>query len=242
MHNITNQFEDIYLPYKGIVVYKNKRPEIDTVYVESFDFSLTGRPINFHPLTDRECVGFEQSLTPTKGKQGFLHQETMLPKTVLHINPVKNGGATWYSKARKTPLFFKEGLQIPAGVAAVPPLLWKATKEQLHIFALSTTRRPTWETPLYYAPFFNISENGRVCMGSVDINIAENCSLDTFATQWERYFFTSTFTHLLGAACPVKGNVIQLWQKQIKTGEKFPLDVLLKTKYTIKNIIYDNRL
>ena len=240
MYNITKEFQEIYMPFKGIVVYKKKNPDGSAFYVESFDFNLHRKPMNFHPLTATESAGLEKALAGSKAKTNFLHVQTMLPKTVLYVNSTRNGGAVWYSEGRKTPLFFKEDLDIPCGVGAIPPLLWKASRDVLHVFSLSSNRRPTWESPLFYAPFFNIAVDGKVCMGSVSVNISEQCSIESFITQWERYFFTSYFTHLLGSVSPVKGNIVQLWQSLIKKGGRFPLDKLLKTTYSLKDIIHDN--
>ncbi|MEH3112188.1 hypothetical protein [Pedobacter terrae] len=77
----------------------------------------------------------------------------------------------WYTKAHQRQLYFVNDLGIPNEVAQVPPMLWFANKNSLSVFALATDRRPTEKTPLHYAPFFNIYEDGRVCMGTVTIDI-----------------------------------------------------------------------
>lgn len=237
MNNITHQFEDVYVPYKGLVVYKNKTDQPSDCFVESFDFSRKGRPINFHPLTDKESSSLAQVLYPSEEGKTFLHIRGIIPRSVLLINSSKRGYAIWCSAARKAPLFFKEQLGIPSGCGYVPPLIWKASREQLYIFALTNNKRPSPNTPLYHAPFFNINASGLVCMGNVMIKIDEHCSLDNFIVQWEKYFYSSYFSHLIIATSPVSGNIVQLWKQQIETGQKFPVDVLLKTQQSLKNIL-----
>src|SRR5258708_27050184 len=131
MQKITEEFQAIHPPFKGIVVYREMDPDGNSFYVESFDFNRQWKPINFHPLTASESSALEKALAGAKSKTNFLHVQTMLPKTVLHVNPTRNGGALWYSQAPKLPLFFKEELNIPSRGAALPPLMWKATPEGL---------------------------------------------------------------------------------------------------------------
>jgi len=239
MNDITEEFRDIFVPFKGIVVYQKLSPDFQSYYVESFDFNRQHKPINFHPLTTAESNGLETALATKKADLNFLHIETVLPKSILYLNPVRNGGAVWYTPGRKMPLFFKEELDIPSGVGPVPPLLWRASRRALAVYALPSNRRPTPNSALFQAPFFNTGADGTVCMGSVDIDIAENCSIESFTREWERYFFSSRFTHLNGSVSPVKGNIIQLWQSLIGSKRPFPVEVLLPTTFTLQNIIHD---
>ena len=78
-------------------------------------------------------------------------------------------------------MYFVSGLDIPNGKAYVPPMLWYASKYSLAVFALATDRRPKENTPLYYAPFLNIYEDGKVCMGTVSIDI-KNSAISPFST------------------------------------------------------------
>jgi len=90
---------------------------------------------------------------------------------------------------------------------------------------------------LYFAPFFNIYEDGRVCMGSVNINIKNSASVEEFTRAWEDYFFNSYFSHLLGQNSPITGNCVHLWKDLIQTGKPFPKEVLKKKNKTLKNLL-----
>jgi PRTRC genetic system protein B len=236
--DITEGFGTLYHPKSALVFYESKGLDKD-MYVEHFDMDKNGTPINAHPLTEREAGALAKALTTEKQKQtAFLQSGGILPTNILHINPSRDKGAViWYSKAQKRPLYFIEGLGIPSGQGFVPAMVWQASKNSLRVFALLSNRRPTEKTPLYYAPFFNIYEDGRVCMGSVSIEIKESACVEEFTKAWEDYFFNSYFSHLMGENSPVKGNCDSLWKDLIATGRTFPKEVLKSNTKTLKNLL-----
>ena len=236
--DITQDFGTLYHPKSALVFYESKALDKDT-YVEHFDMDKNGTPINAHPLTEREAGALAKVLTCEKQKQTvFLKSVGILPTHILHINPSRDKGAViWYTKSQKRPLYFIDGLGIPSGQGFVPAMVWQATKNSLQVFALLSNRRPTEKTPLYYAPFFNIYEDGRVCMGSVSIEIKESAFVEEFTKAWENYFFNSYFSHLMGENSPVKGNCVSLWKDLTVTGRTFPKEVLKSNTKTLKNLL-----
>jgi len=236
--DITQDFGTLYHPKSALVFYQSNGLDKE-VYIEHFDMDKNGTPINAHPLTEREAGALAKALTTQKQKQSaFLKPVGILPTTILHINPSREKGAViWYTKSQKRALYFIEGLGIPSGQGFVPPMVWQASKNSLRVFALLSDRRPTEKTPLYYAPFFNIYEDGRVCMGSVSIDIKNSASVQEFTRAWEDYFFNSYFSHLMGENSPVKCNCVSLWKDLISTGRTFPAEVLKKNNKTLKNLL-----
>ncbi|OIV40962.1 PRTRC system protein B [Flavobacterium johnsoniae] len=236
--DVTEDFGTLYHPKSALVFYESKGLDKE-VYVEHFDMDKNGTPINAHPLTEREAGALAKALTTDKQKQtAFLNSCGILPTTILHINPSRDKGAViWYTKSQKRPLYFIEGLGIPCGHGYVPPMVWQATKNSLRVFALLSNSRPTEKTSLYYAPFFNIYEDGRVCMGSVSIDIKNSASMEQFTRAWEDYFFNSYFSHLIGENSPVKGNCVSLWKDLTATGRAFPTTVLKKNNKTLNNLL-----
>jgi PRTRC genetic system protein B len=234
----TESFGTFYHPKSALVFYESKGLDKE-VYVEHFDMDKNGTPINAHPLTEREAGALAKALMTEKQKQtAFLKSGGILPTNILHINPSRDKGAVlWYTKSQKRPLYFIEGLGIPSGQGFVPPMVWQATKNNLRVFAVLSNRRPTEKTPLYYAPFFNIYEDGRVCMGSVSIEIKESACVEEFTKAWEDYFFNSYFSHLMGENSPVKGNCVSLWKDLVTSGRAFYTAVLKKNKKTLKNLL-----
>ncbi|MEO7977675.1 PRTRC system protein B [Flavobacterium sp.] len=237
MKDITSVFGTLYNPVKAFVVYQKHSAE-KSIYVEAYDMDKNGCPINAHPLSLKESTQLASALdTSDELTRKFLKPSGLLPKNVLHLNPEHDGSAIWYTPAQKVSLFFVESLGIKNDKAFVPPLLWKASKNTLYIYAIDTEMQINEQTPLYHAPFFNLYADGRVCMGTVSVTIKSDCHLEEFISLWEQYFFNSYFSHLIGNKSPVKGNIIQLWQKLVGSGKSFPIKSLLKNGLTIKNII-----
>lgn len=237
-NDITASFGTLYHPKSALVFYETKGANTD-VYVEHFDMDKNGNPINAHPLTEREAKVLAKSLQTEKDKdKAFLKSNGILSTNILHINPNRDKGAVlWYTKAQKRQLYFVDGLQIPNGMAYIPPMIWFANKNSLSVFALKSDRRPTEKTPLYFVPFLNIYEDGKVCMGSVNINIKNSASVEEFTKALEDYSFNSYFSHLFGSDSPIKGNCVNLWKELIQTGKPFPKEILKKNNKILKNLL-----
>ena len=245
MKNVSQTFNEQYLPVKALLIYQSVERESENyerqpteVYVESYDIGKQGNPINAHPLSVKEMIALSELLQATPElKNNFLQCKGVLPTKLIYVNTQNNGYAVWHTPPQEVSLFFTDSLGIPSGKAKIPAMLWKATKESVQVFAIKGKAKPTAKTPLYYAPFFNLSQDGRVCMGTVNINIDRQTCLEDFMTQWESYFFNSYFTHTLGNHRHCKGNLIQLWQEQAGTGRDFPQEELIKTGRTLKDLI-----
>ena len=236
MNDITQNFGTLYHPKTALVFYQTDERNKDT-YVEYFDMDKNGNPINAHPLTEREAKVLAKSLNLTTKKQDFLKPQGILSTHILYLNPSENGFVIWYTKAGKRQLYFSENLEIQSGTAEVPAMLWLATQRSLKIFALSSNRRPTEKTSLFYSPFFNVYENGNVCMGTVNIDIQNSASVEEFTEKWEEYFFNSYFSHLMNEHNPITGNCVNLWKSLIDTEKPFPKEVLKSADKTLKSLL-----
>ncbi|MDO5615549.1 MAG: PRTRC system protein B [Cruoricaptor ignavus] len=235
IEDITAQVTPIFYPKNAFVIYQNENKS--QTYIEHFDIDKQGRMINAHPLSVRESENLSNALTTKEEKdKTFLKPKGIIPTNVLHINPSEKGSLVWYTEAQQRSLYFIDSLGIPSGTAFVPPLLWKATKQSLNIYALKSNCRPTAKAKLYYAPFFNVYENGSVCMGNVDITFEKSTSLEDFMEKWEAYFFESYFSHLQNFN-PINGNCINLWKELLKKDSKFPSEQLKQNNKILKDII-----
>jgi PRTRC genetic system protein B len=234
--DITQQFGELYEPLKALLIYRNYKK--NGIYVEAFDMDQQGKPINAHPLSVQESISLAKALdTSEELTTTFLDPIGLMPPNILHINRGRNGFALWQTPTQKVRLLFRDDLAIPNGEAYIPPMVWKANKTVLHVYALNSDEPLTLNTKLCKSPFFNIYEDGKVCLGTVTIQIPKDCGLEEFMRQWQIYFFNSFFSHTLGGGSPVKGNIVQLWQKLVNTNEPFPLDKLNPCKTTIKELL-----
>src|ERR1700743_734708 len=197
MMNASEDFNTQYKPVKALLIYQSGRKENKheyassdnenrQVYVESYDIGKRGNPINAHPLSMAEMVSLSMLFQRTQEmRSNYLKSKGLLPGKVLYINAQTNGFALWYTPPQEVDLFFVPGLKIPNAKAKIPALVWKATKDSLNIYAVKGKGKPNEKTPLYHAPFFNLYENGNVCMGTVNIEIDRFTYLEAFIGKWE---------------------------------------------------------
>ncbi|MDB5143428.1 MAG: system protein [Mucilaginibacter sp.] len=242
MTNISNQFNELYEPHKALLIYHCKpngeRSENSPVYVESYDIGKNGKPINAHPLSQKETIALSELLQSSAELQnGFLRSKGLLPNNVLYVNPDNAGHAVWFTPPQQRDLFFIGNLGINSGKAYVPAMVWKASRDSLTVFAIKGKAKPVAKTQLCHAPYFNIHGGGQVCMGNVNVQIDRGTFLENFMLQWERYFFGSYFSHTLAGGSRLKQNIVQLWQQQTTTGCKFPDEVLENNGLTLSQII-----
>jgi PRTRC genetic system protein B len=225
-------------PFRHYLYIRHNQDTNANYYIESYDMDDQGKPINAHPLSVQEADGLAKALTvSSKQEPVFLQAKGLLSENVLFIQSMETGYAIWYTPAQKRNLLFSDNLGIPSGEASVPALVWKASKSTLSIYALCDNQRPLADTSLYYAPFFNVYQDGSVCMGTVDVAIKKSTSLEAFMLEWENYFFNSYFSHLNGGHCPVSGNIIQLWQSLLTSQQEFPSQLLLPAGKTLNVLI-----
>lgn len=164
--DVTSNFGTLYHPKSALVFYQTENPNRET-YVEFFDMDQNGNPINAHPLTVREAQRLSKTLNiQNKKDKNFLKPKGIISPSILFTDSSENGKVIWFTQEQERDLFFVKNLNIPNGKANVPPLLWIANKQNLKIFALETDQRPAENAQLFHAPFFNVYENGNVCMGT----------------------------------------------------------------------------
>jgi PRTRC genetic system protein B len=235
LNDITESFGTMYHPKNALVFYSSTASS--ETYTEYFKINKDGILTDAHPLTVREASQLAKSLKVKEEKTAFLRPQGIMGTHILQVDPVHNGVVIWYTKTGCREMYFSEQLEIPNGKASVPAMLWVANRNKLFVYALKTGRRPTENTPLYHAPFFNVYADGAVCMGTVDVTIKNTASLEEFTKAWENYFFNSYFSHLMSGHNPVKGNCVSLWKKLLANAEAFPKEVLLKSNRNLKNIL-----
>jgi len=234
MNNIAHLLDNIFHPVKALVVFST--PQTGQYYIESYDMDASGQPINAHPLSVNEGNALSAVLCSEQARQ-FFSSKGLIPENVLFIDPGTSGCAIWHTPEMEHDVLFGDDLPIENGKAHLPQMIWKASRSKLEVHAILTKGRPTLDTPLYYAPFFNMEPDGKVCMGNVNIEIEPGCALEDFIGKWQKYFFHSTFSHLLTGVSPVKINVVELWQNLVGKNKRFPAGTLKKNGKTLKDLI-----
>jgi PRTRC genetic system protein B len=155
-----------------------------------------------------------------------------------------NGGGRmiWFTPAGKRSMFFQkcslEGSFDAQGVAPVPALIWLAERDSLYVFAVKDSERPTPDTELFQAPFFNVWARGQVCIGTAQ-RPSESTVSDPKA--WEAMFWSSRFTH---PNFKEKNRLIEgvdpylFWSQMLKVAPpQFPLEHLVPLKLKVADLL-----
>lgn len=239
MNNITEKLNEHFYPEKSLIIYRSNAMQ-NNHYVESYDFDQNCKMINAHPLTENEMADLGKLLMTKHNKEDSCFvPKGLLDNRILYLKHGEDGFVIWQSCSSKQNIEFTDDLGLPSGIYPTPSLLWKAGVRSLEIYALKTITRATLKTKLFHAPYFNIYENGNVCMGTVDIYHNPYDGLEGLINKWEQYFFNSRFSHLLSDRSPVKSNIIQLYKALYQSTKTFPLSELIPLNKTINNLIHE---
>ncbi len=134
-----------------------------------------------------------------------------IPRNLLYINSDKtNPVLVFYTPVQKVKLHFSKSLKITSKEYFVPKLLWIFNAGEISIYALRTS---TLKSKIYHAPFFNIYQDGRVCMGNVEIQKSFSDISKTIEII-QNYFFNSQFTTHGDYDDRIKGPLTDFWQKR----------------------------
>ena len=161
----------------------------------------------------------------------------ILPQNVLARTP---DIITWWMRARREVMFFggvdTEARELDGGTYPHPALVFKVTRRELFVRALETDERPTGETPLKTAPYWNCDAAGRVCLGSM--RVPDETTVESIAG-WQMGFFRSQFTHANGAVRLTShpGGFVGLWKSLKDSQLPFPNEYLTDAKETLRQFV-----
>lgn len=164
--------------------------------------------------------------------------EGLIPKNIILANDTATNGLAiiWTVEKQYKKLSFgsdckKEGLNFD--YYSIPKLLFYFKNSHLWVYAISDdTTFIDENTPLFKAPFYNVYENGSICMGNVNLQKAKKfLSFNKIQVYLENVFFQSFFTHSNDKAITVdyilKNQNAKFWNKKN----------LFSTELTIKTIL-----
>lgn len=143
----------------------------------------------------------------------------------------------WWSPAQVRTMFFggpdEKAKQLSGARFPQPPLVWKACGRELWVRAMTENRRPTATTGLKTAPYYNVSEQGLVCQGTMRAPDEIGTAAIRF---WEKAFFESEFTHVYGAARLTNhpGGCLGLWASIAGKKRSFPSPYLTDARENLR--------
>jgi PRTRC genetic system protein B len=160
----------------------------------------------------------------------------IFPDTVLSRTPDM---LVWWARPRRRAMFFggtdEEARRLNGLVFPHPALIFKVVGKDLLVRAFASISRPTPETPLKTAPYWNTDSRGLVCPGSM--RVPESSDLASM-TQWEGAYFQSEFTHAAGAVRLTRHpeGFIGLW-RCLAGKKRFPVQYLTGAGETLLEFV-----
>lgn len=139
----------------------------------------------------------------------------------------------WYNLPGKRRMFFKNDLNIGDGMFHVPGVIYIIKNERMDIFAYKG-KKPDGRTPLYLAPFFNVT-GGSVCLGNSTLEKPESLDFHTLLEYWEKRFWLSEFSHLGGGKNPTRNNLVLVTERMRE--QPFDNDELQPINKRLKDIL-----
>ena len=165
-------------------------------------------------------------------------QKWNIPANLIDFGP---GVMTWFCKSRVAPIFWdvkdKRLKKFNAVEILWPNMIFRADKRGLSVWAVKATSNPRQKAKLYKAPFFNVYDNGIICLGSAP-NYESN---PENIAKIEKAFFNSAFSHGLdNIAKRIKypGGHNAFWKKYCaeckkKMPQRFPNEILIPAEQRI---------
>jgi PRTRC genetic system protein B len=180
------------------------------------------------PLT----LDFVQSLVSSLG--GHVAIEVLPDNVVARTDQL----IAWWTPSQKRRMFFGdtqgEMRAISGEVFPQPALVWAVSGQMLAVRALKEDGRPTADTKVCVAPYWNLYENGHVCQGSMR---SPNKASVKSIPQWEKSFYESEFTHgNVGRVTRYRGGFEALW-KDLASQQIFPTDTLIELPQTLDKFL-----
>lgn len=162
-----------------------------------------------------------------------------IPENVLSVGV---DSLIWWRKPSPRRVFFNaEKIGERSEVIPHPGLVFVTRGIDWYVFAVKGDERPTPQSEIYQAPYFNVWQGGKICTGNV---IVPKGNIPDTIRAWENAFFDSTFTHP-NVKPPEKlvefrGGSYSFWKAMLNgKRQSFPEKVLVpfKKKTTLSDIL-----
>lgn len=220
---------------RAILIYENARTSYDgptdtfaSVHGVRYDGAIPS-------LEPGKLVSIEAVRDLSKALQQVSGLELLPP----HVLAANSETLAWFEPARTRVMFFQCSdpllTQLSGTPFKQPALLFIAQQRRLRVLALDNDERPTAESKLYVAPYWNTNTSG-VCLGSTPL--PESLCVRN-SEGYSGGFFTSAFTHGSNTLLYRNwgGTMGELWQHVNEQGH-FPLEYLISLESTVGDLFH----
>lgn len=191
-----------FVPEAALIYFKPLNSLNGAPYLELRHILKDGSMGAANPVTKKfiqdMLAGFSKEYNNTPHGQipsNLLYSDTRTGKEIL----------IWYNPPRRRTRFFAETLHLEDGMYHVPGTLYAVKENTLRVFCFSG-KKPKNDEVLLGVPYFNIYQNGSVCMGTAKPKIKDNPTFQDVMQAWEDAFWNSIDVHTNGSPSTV-GNL-----------------------------------
>ena len=194
---------------------------------------VDGQPVILagQTMTPRAAIQLARALSKRVAHRGFL------PETVLYMD----GDVLlwWVPPGTRHIVFRAPELGAPERGESVPHpgLVFAASSAVWKVWAVKGKHRPTLQSALFQAPYFNVYEHGDICRGNVQ---APDGTTAEKIDAWNAAFFGSFFTHpnVNGKLVRYRGGSYAFWRDMLDGKfKRFPERVLVNGKTTLGKLL-----
>jgi PRTRC genetic system protein B len=183
------------------------------------------------PVTSRAVRRLAASLTPGPTDAGFL------PGNVLYTD---GDSLAWWVPPQRRHIAFRSTdacLGERGAVVPHPGLIFMVSGGQWLVWAHKGRKRPTPESPMWRAPYFNVGADGSICRGNV---VTPTGAVVDKIAAWEDAFFRSYFTHpnVSHGLIQHPSGAYAFWAEMIDAPpSSFPQRMLVATGTRLKDLL-----
>lgn len=232
MNELTGQILEVIRPEAALIAYRcdSKDSYEDKYYLEIRPIDRNRRMGEGRPVTEDFMIAIASDYLSHSDKRPY----GTIPPNLLYAD-CRSGQEkyVWWNPPQKRNMFFSKDLNIADDCYNVPGVVYIANGDNLNIYAFKGNK-PDEDQQLYRAPFFNVYENGNVCLGSAKVTQLINPTFEELMEYWEKIFWLSRFSHINGTN-PVRSNLVIV----TKAAHNAPFDEneLIATKTTLKSLL-----
>lgn len=205
MNELIQNIQKMMVPKAAIIAYKYEdRRNSDTRYfIELRPIGKSGQMGAGIPVT----YEFMNTLLESYTEEMNGIPAGRVPENMLACNPRKGQEEyIWYNPPGKRQMFFHKDLNIQDGTFNLPGIVYHVKNGSMDVFAFKG-KRPMETTPLFRAPFFNVTGSS-VCLGSSSLEKPQNPTFLSLLEYWEKRFWLTEFSHLGGNVNPTVSNLV----------------------------------
>lgn len=215
--------------HDALLVYGDRQRSFVTRHRVTLDKDAAPTLGPAQPLT----MGFLESLV--RSLSGAVRAE-VLPENVFAKS---DRMIAWWTPPCRRQMFYEnaegKGAKLNGRMFPQPALVWRVSNLSLKIRSLAVNRRPRADTALAVAPYWNLSDDGRVCTGSM--RCPENASVSSIPA-WESAFYESAFTHAnVGRLTRHPRGFEGLWAEIADRRKPFPVKTLIQLPQTLEQFV-----